>query len=221
MMNSEAVESKTNLGDTWAWELSDILLRKFFDHIRDRVRGWKKEAEAKEIEKIKFWTDKFDHLYDEIIENWKRVEEHLGKSNRLRGFLYQTLFWLAAVRDYILRKEAEKELRLHPFPQRPFVLPLYEVTPLPWRRMGDFIALPDVPEERKEWGPLLIDVKSSKPDDKKFDECKQLASEHGCDHSIFWPLKKMPDNLDELKTDKRLKTLSKRQWGHLKSWDEK
>ncbi len=202
-------KTEVPFGAELAWEIKDYVFRQFFNYIRNRLREIENAEEYRKLESKKqrgtYLKKKFDELYDEIRDEWRKFESAVGKSSRMKGFLYQILFWLANVRSEIIEKESGEPLRDIIIPKMTFMVPIYETVPSQWR-MGDFVAT-----SRRLSRPIIIDVKSSSMSEKEFRKRSEEYKNRGYEFCVVWPRDK----------DGRLSTLTNQHWASRKSWEGK
>ncbi|MCD6452103.1 MAG: hypothetical protein J7L64_07075, partial [Acidobacteria bacterium] len=175
-------------------------------------------------------------ICSKIIKAWEEIEnfyERRGynKSNRLKGILYEILFWYSSLKDEILFKQGwllslmgEEKMKkvVENEPIRLEIIPLYEpkpplcfsggdkgkINPLP-QIQADFLILYTKALNSKEFQNNLelefIDVKSSPP--KREEKIKwQEISAHwfGCSFAIAYPQegREYPCSLKEWKIER-------------------
>lgn len=221
-----------NISKQEYWNLADLIKRKLFGRIREYLR---------ENPAIDLSSD-----YSQFEENSKKIKEELNKSvlkewnlinqqcrenpaadwNRLKGFLYEALFYVACIdlsSFYFATDVVWIQTKFFKAPPHFEVLPLFGIIP-PIRYLfekgkepssvpqleADFLILYVEGESgRRRASPVtFVDVKSSKRvhEWKKKKGIRQAiaALRHGCAMQITYPLK----NIEELKSLKDWETKS-------------
>jgi len=114
------------MGKDRYWVIADIVKRRLFDRLRKEM--WK-------IDYLDYrkYRKGIEDIYSSILEEWKNIkEEYKGDPDadftKLRGFLYEVLFYYACLKTQTLFIDAEiLEMGGKFFEEHP---PWYEATPL-------------------------------------------------------------------------------------------
>jgi hypothetical protein len=172
------------MNDQTFWEIADYVKRELFSDIR------------KETSKINYlnyreYRKRFENIPNSLIKEWQRIEKTYGKAlskgniEKLRGFLYEALFYYACLKTQTIFLNAELlEFGGAKFKKSPpwfECIPLYDIIPNLHFICEKGRKRRKVPQVKADFlltyvddeGPLppaLIDVKSSEKTAKQHKE---------------------------------------------------
>jgi hypothetical protein len=157
------------------WEIADYVKRKLFSRLR-------KETSKINYLNYKEYRERFENIPNSLSKEWQKIEREYGKAlsreeiERLKGFLYEVLFYCACLETQTIFLDAElAEFGGAKFKESPpwfECIPLYDIVPnLHFIRekrkkqrkvpqvKADFLVT--YVDDKGPLPPALIDVKSS------------------------------------------------------------
>lgn len=151
------------------WKIADEVKRRLFSRLR---------IETSRIDYLNYqgYRKKFESIPDSLIEEWDKLEETY-KDNRLKGFLYEALFYYACLQTQTIFLDAELcEFGGAKFEEHPpwfECIPLYDIIPnlhYIWEKNEKKRKVPQIKadflvtyvDDKGPLPPALIEVKSSK-----------------------------------------------------------
>lgn len=155
------------------WKIADEVKRRLFSRLRI-------ETSQIDYHNYEAYRSRFESIPDRLIEEWRKIEKkyHRRKElNRLKGFLYEVLFYYACLRTQTVFLDAELcEIGGAKFGKAPpwfECIPLYDIIPnlhYVWRNSKKERKVPQIKadflvtyvDDEGALPPALIDVKSSK-----------------------------------------------------------
>jgi hypothetical protein len=166
------------------WEIADYMKRRLFSRLR---------RETSNINYLNYeeYRERFEGIPKALLEEWRKIEERYGKVlsrrevERLKGFLYEALFYYACLEAQTVFLDAElAEFGGAKFKGSPpwfECIPLYDIIPnLHFIRDGrrkrrrvpqvkaDFLVT--YIDDNGPLPPALVDVKSSEKQAKRYKE---------------------------------------------------
>jgi len=214
------------------WELADLIKRRLFGRIRDYLRENPAIDLSSDSSKLEENREKVKKgLHKSVLKEWNSIKQQYKENpaadwNRLKGFLYEALFYIACIdlsSFYFATDVVWIQTKAFEAPPHFEALPLFGIIP-PIRYLykkgekpssvpqleADFLILYVEGEtgKRRASPVTFVDVKSSKEVHrwKKEKGVRQAiaALRHGCAMQIAYPLK----DVEELKSLKDWKIKS-------------
>lgn len=169
-----------NMDKARFWRIADLVKRRLFDRLR-------RETQQIDYRNYKEYRERFKEIPHSLIEEWEDIKREYKDDpdadlTKLRGFLYEALFYYACLELQALFMDAEIiEMTGYKFDRSPpwfGAIPLYDIIPglhhIWEKEKGGWKRKRKVPQVKADFlvqyaddeGPLppaLIDVKSSKP----------------------------------------------------------
>ena len=198
------------------WHLADRTKRRLFNRLRNAFHR---------IDYLSLSYDEYsrsiEKIYDDIIDEWKQIESELSRSpprvvKRLRGFLFETLFYYSCLKVECIFKNAELlEMAGLKFKEHPpwfEATPLYDIVPMLHHLKEDGKTVRKSPQTLADFlvtyvddlgphPPSLIDVKSKKPGrwSDSWEWCYIAAMRRGFIFQIAYPREEkcLPRGLEE------------------------
>jgi hypothetical protein len=159
------------------WQIADDVKRKLFARLR-------KQTSQINYLNYKIYREKFENIPSSLLEEWEKMREKykdeidVNDANRLKGFLYEALFYYACLQTQTVFLDAEilifEGVEFGKYPPWFECIPLYDIIPnlhYIWeggekkRKVpqikADFLVI--YTDDKGPSPPALIDVKSSKP----------------------------------------------------------
>jgi len=157
------------------WEIADEVKRRLFSCLR---------IETSQIDYLNYkeYKNKFEGIPAFLIEEWEKLKKEYRDDpdadfNRLKGFLYEVLFYYACLKTQTIFLDAElcefEEVKFEESPPWFECIPLYDIIPnlhYIWEKGEKKRKVPQIKadflvtyvDDKGPLPPALIDVKSSK-----------------------------------------------------------
>ena len=184
------------------WLLADYVKRRLFNRLRDSFY---------QIDYLSYhkYREAVERIYEDVLNEWNEIKSELSQLSdrtikRLKGFLFEALFYYSCLKIESLFKDAEiLEMAGVKFEKHPpwfEATPLYDIVPMLHHLKEDDKLIRKSPQTLADflityvddtgpYPPSLIDVKSRKPRgwDERWEWCYIAAMRRGFIFQIVYP----------------------------------